>query len=163
MDSDPKSALSAINSYGITHLAIPDREPRLVEHIFKEPEAAIDQIKKCFVYDPTGTTKGSDVTIATTADKILANYDAVLEMDRFAENVGEVASSIPLKLQPPPGAQMDHVMEAIHRRAKSEAWRGHPDYEAARHRLDAALSDGYLKEGYRSISVKDALLMLGEE
>jgi hypothetical protein len=48
VSDDPAEVLRAVNSHGITHLAVPDGEPRKTVHRYKEPEAAIDRIKQYY-------------------------------------------------------------------------------------------------------------------
>ena len=52
LPADAREVLRSINSHAITHLAIPDGEPKDVTHRFKEPEAAHDRLKRCFAYAP---------------------------------------------------------------------------------------------------------------
>jgi hypothetical protein len=74
--ADPAIVLEAINDRGITHLLVPDREPRECEFGFYEKEAAIDRLKLCLIYSPDGDVADGDVTIATRDPVAIENAAA---------------------------------------------------------------------------------------
>ena len=66
LPSDPVEVLSAVNNRGITHLLVVNQMSAVAEHRFKEPEAALDRLKRCWAYEPAGSVVDGDVVITTS-------------------------------------------------------------------------------------------------
>ncbi len=160
LPADPQEVLRALNHCAITHLAIPDRSRKPIEHRFKEPEAAQDRIKRCFAYGVDGEVAAADVTLSSTTMSILNNYDGVLEIDSFLQNIATAESPIPLRLQSRSEEENRRSFELVSARVKAELRKDDPDHIAARRRIDDARKTGCIVEQYRRISVAEALEML---
>jgi len=63
LPDDGPATLEAINSHAITHLILPDEPNRNDLHGFVEPNAALDRLEGCFLYDPSGRTHDADLAI----------------------------------------------------------------------------------------------------
>ncbi len=71
--NDHVEVLNAINDRGITHLVVPEGPAQKVTHHYKEPETAMDRIKRCFVYDAEGAVRDPDVIIRGRGVRPLEN------------------------------------------------------------------------------------------
>ncbi len=161
LPDDPTEVLRAINSHGITHLAVPDGTPQKTVHRYKEPEAAIDRIKQCYAYDPSGRVTGADVVITADADGVLRNFETTLHPEGLLEYMAtEVERNKSLRVGTPAGDDARHAM-AYGRARLNEVDRSGPAYRAAAERLAAARNGAGLKEHVRRIDVRTALELLG--
>jgi hypothetical protein len=161
--ADPREVLRAINSRGITHLVLPERERRVVGHRYKEPEAAADRLKKCFVYGPGGNVSGGDIVIETSAKSIFKNYAAVLDMEAYLEAVGRQDNSgIPKQVLAASSAEELSFSIEYARSRFGETRKDDPRWMAASARLSQAEQRGLLAEAFREIGVEEALEMLSE-
>jgi hypothetical protein len=79
---EPIAVLNAINDRGITHLAVPDRDPEPVQHEWKEPEQALDRMCAAWAYSPSGRTRDADVTITASSPRADANAKMALHSDQ---------------------------------------------------------------------------------
>jgi hypothetical protein len=98
VDNDPIAVLNAINDRGITHLAVPEREPDVVQHEWKEPAQAIDRIGAAWVYSPSGRAPESDIAITSTSPRAEANakmalhaQDSYHERQQAREALGDIS------------------------------------------------------------------------
>ncbi|MEG3123366.1 hypothetical protein U1738_05510 [Sphingomonas sp. GB1N7] len=157
---DPAKILREVNNRGITHLVIPDRPRSLANHRFKEPEAAFDRIKQCFIYGVDGEVAGADLHISSTDMKILDSYDGVLELDRLMEDFGDAPNPIPLRLRSASPAENAMTFDYVRRRIP-ELRKDQPDHLRARRRVDEAREEGLIHESYRRATIDEALEMLG--
>jgi hypothetical protein len=78
VERDPRLILDAINDRAITRLAVPDVDPRRVQHEWKEPAAARDRIVTALAYSPAGRVRhpswelpGTDVCTERNVELIL--------------------------------------------------------------------------------------------
>jgi hypothetical protein len=78
VERDPRLILDAINDCAITRLAVPDVDPRRVQHEWKEPAAARDRIVTALAYSPAGRVRhpswelpGTDVCTERNVELIL--------------------------------------------------------------------------------------------
>lgn len=160
LPEDPREALRAINNRGITHLLVIGQPLALVEHRFKEPEAAMDRIRKCWAYSPDGLAADGEIVISTQDMKILENYTGVLEMDAFLDRVEEGDNSL-LRVKSKSEEEDFRSYELSRRRVAVEMDKDAPSYLAAMARVSRARDAGMMEERFRAISVEDALQMLG--
>lgn len=160
---DPREALRAINNRGITHLAVPDGAPTLVEHRFKEEDAARDRLKECYVYGPTGTVENPDFVIRAKSEKIVSNYYGVLDLDHLLASEDEAGNaSVPLQLQPKSDDELRLTFEAVNARLR-EIHKDAPDHLVARKRIDAATASGEIVEKFRKVHPDLVFRMLGKK
>jgi hypothetical protein len=161
VSNDPTAVLRAINSHGITHLAVPDGIPHETVHRYKEPEAAIDRIKQCYVYDPSGCVAGGDIMITASADGVLRNFETTLNPKIMLEYMEtEVARSKSLREGTPAGDDARRAM-AYGRARLNEIDRNGPAFRAAAERVTAARAGTGLEEHLRRVDVREALALLG--
>ena len=169
---DPTEVLRSINSCGITHLVVPDATPREGIHCYKEPEAAQDhintcfayepeaardRIKACFAYAPEGTVANHDVSITTSAEFVLQNFENTL-------HPALVIASMEKRLSEDPQFRAGTSAGIEYRRGLSYM-RGRIDeipetdsaYLHACRRVNSALSNNVMTETIRRIEVGAAL------
>jgi len=159
---DPRDLLAAINNRGITHLVLPSGKKRPTAHSFKEPEAAADRIKRCFLYDPTGgTAAGEAIQLATSDETMLRNYTRTLDIEEVVKRMAQ-EGGIPLRLRPPSEDETRHMVELTATRAAEETRKDHPTHVANRERIAQAFTRSELIEFYREIPVDVALDMFPE-
>lgn len=158
---DAGEVLRAINHRGITHLAVPDKPSKGVRLPFKEPEAAIDRIKQCYVYDPSGSVRDADVSIETTERVVMRNFRSVLDLETVLESTKDSEpSSIPMKLQSPHDDEALIAAQRMRQRVAQEIDKDHPEYRAAVQRLEAAEESGRLAQTVRRTGIEEILGML---
>lgn len=63
VSTDHREILGAINDFGITRLALPERTPRDLVHRRKEEDCALDRLETCVLYSPTGRVSQPDFSI----------------------------------------------------------------------------------------------------
>lgn len=147
LPDDPHAVLAAINSHGITHLLVPDGAPAEVVHDFKEPEAAIDRLKACLAYDPSGTTADADILLSSDDPATLENMRDTLWPDTLlAQPVDAMRAGDPVRLA-------DHLRwrGALRERLGEVAA---ADRVAPQQRARALLDAGRIEERYRRVSAK---------
>lgn len=160
--ADPRDILPIINSRGITHLVVPDRAVAPVRHRFKEAEAALDRLERCYAYSPTGgTPTDADITIAATDNRVLDNYATVLSIDARLEDYSSRPDPIPLQLRSTSAEENGEIHAQQVARLAEELRPDAPETRAARQRLADAEAAGLLVEAYRRIAPENALQMLG--
>jgi hypothetical protein len=157
---DAIEALRSLNSHGITHLAVPDGALTSTAHRYKEPEAALDRIKQCFAYGANGIAARADVTIRSSAPKVLKNFDSTVNMPAILEE-REKGSRAPSSRKGQAAEEDGRVYLALMRERLGEIDFDEPAQSAARERWRRALESGSLVESLRRIDVKTALGMLG--
>lgn len=161
VEADPVAVLSAINGHGITHLAVPDGTPGPLPAMYREPEAARDQIKQCFAYAASGTVPGSDVKLSTHDARVLANFANTLQPELWLPEVERcVAEGRKQGLSDLAFRELERVVGYTHERWH-EVPRDSSAYIAAKARIDGATRDGSISETYRRISTDAALALLG--
>jgi hypothetical protein len=154
---DPRDLLAAINNRGITHLVLPEGNQAATTHWFKEPEAAVDRIKRCFLYDPEGGTAANEtICLATSSEAVLQNYSRTLEIEAVVKRMVQT-DGIPLRLRPPSDEETRHMVELTAARAVAESRPDHPTHIANSARVAKALAGAALVESYREIPITDAL------
>ena len=131
-------------------------------HRFKEPEAAYDRMKRCFVYGSAGIVANANATIETTAAVPLDNYDAVLDpeylMKRATDTPGTI--DVPTILRSTPPEEIELAM--AHQRSRaSEVPQDHTKRKQIASRVTAARIAGRIIEQLRRVTVEEALEMLG--
>ena len=159
---DATEVLRAINSHGITHLVVPDGTSQRVVHRYKEPEAAIDRIKQCYAYSPSGKAADGDVVITASADGVLRNFEASIMpevmLDYMKVEVDRRDSS--LRAGTPAGDDARRAIDRLGSRLH-EVDRNSEDYRFAAARIAAARNGAGLDEHLRRIDIRTALGMLG--
>ncbi|GAA0332766.1 hypothetical protein GCM10009087_48740 [Sphingomonas oligophenolica] len=161
VSDDPTDVLRAINDRGITHLAVPDGTLQKTVHRYKEPEAALDRIKHCYAYAPSGSVAGADVVITADADGVLSNFETTLQPQIMLDYMAaEVDRNKSLRVGTVAGDDARRAM-AYGRARLDEIDRNGPDYRAAAERLAAARDGAGLEERLRRIDVHTALELLG--
>ena len=80
LPDDGAAALSAINSHAITHLLLPDEPARTAPHDFVEPNAALDRLERCFLYDPSGRTADANIEIRLLDRGPLEDIESVIHL-----------------------------------------------------------------------------------
>jgi len=158
---DATDVLRAINSHGITHLAVPSGVPQKVVHRYKEPEAAIDRIKQCYVYDPSGKAADGDVVITASDDGVLRNFETSLTPEVMLDYMEvEVERDKSLRVGTPAGDDARRAMDRLRAR-KYEVDRDGAPYKAVVARMKAAREGAGIEEHLRRIDVRTALGLLG--
>lgn len=158
---DATEVLRVVNGHGITHLAVPNGAPQKVVHRYKEPEAAIDRIKRCYAYDPSGRVEGGDVVITADADGVLRNFEASLTPEAMLEYMEvEVERDKSLRVGTPAGDDARRAMDRLRAR-KFEVDRDSEPYKAVVARMQAARQGDTLEEHLRRIDIRTALGLLG--
>jgi hypothetical protein len=144
--------LEAINSQGITHLAVPDRAPQTVRHHWKEPAQALDRLVAAWAYAGDGRPREPDVTITASSPRAEANAKISLKPERSYHERQRVRAERGDIVVPPeeslvsPQSQEEEVPAVVRERI----W-------AARTELDGATGR---TESYRRLDPAEALHML---
>jgi len=149
--------LAAINSHGITHLAVPAGLEDASPHRNGEDQVACDRIKQAFVYSPDGSVPDANVVISASHPNILSNFEFTLWPDRALED-GE---SYAAKLDPgtPEARDGQFAVELARSRAR-EVPESHPVRQKALLRLARAKNGPGLREELRRVEVPAALNLL---
>lgn len=153
LPADPAAVLAAINDRGITHLLVPDGEPRPFSFPYKEVEASEDRLKLCLVYDSSGVAADADVSIATSDARALENLTSTLSQERLLNMSARAA------MREVPG----YVEDIARFRARIAARLAEvgPDQRApAQRRVREAVKAGGLVETYRRCKVDFAVQRL---
>jgi hypothetical protein len=163
--ADGADLLTQINHVGITHLLVPDREPKDCQHRFTEPSAAVDRIKRAFIYGELGTVAGTDVVLATDQfDKFARTYEYAMWPEKMVE-LGQQVMSSGRKTSQEAGFRIvddEFSQQLIASEASrlNEVPRDHPEWTRHTSRFNAAKKSGRLAERYRTIDVAASLALL---
>ena len=154
LPGDARAVLAALNSHGITHLLVPDGTADTVPHDFKEPEAALDRLKFCLAYGPSGDTANADIALSSDDPATLENMRDTLWPEALLVNPPDaVRSADPLRLA-------DHLRWRAAVRARLDEVP--PAARAvAQGRATALLEAGRITETYRRVTPDWALRRLG--
>lgn len=150
----PDEVIAAINSHGITRIAVPDgvpgAEPPGLE--VKEVGAFRDLVASAFAYSPTGRTAGADIELRGLDPRTEQNPTKVLHPQRIAPPVsGSMKARRPMK-------ELDARFNAYQNRRSAELSQEDVDHALGlRERISV---DGLACETYRRIGVEDALRRL---
>jgi hypothetical protein len=159
--TDTAEVLSSINTHAITHLAVPDQEPRSSAHRYKEPEEALDRLKQAFAYGPLGSVDRADVTLSSSEAAVLSNFRHTVHLaDTLRIREEEVANSPQLRSGTPAGDDA-HRYVALMRERLAEVDFTDPRTVMARERIALSLQEKRLTETLRRIDPKAAVAMLG--
>ena len=159
--AQPGEVLRAVNAHAITHLAIPERPSRTTAHHYREPEIALDRIKQCYVYHPSGMVSDPDVTISSTHENILSNYETTLRPELYAPELEKRAWANPeFSHDTPHGRDMHRIIACTHERWY-EVDRGEPAFRRAAQRVSEAKASGNIVESFRRVETESALSMIG--
>jgi hypothetical protein len=157
--ADPAELLRVVNNLGITHLAIPERPRRSVQHRFKEPEAAHDRIKQCFVYGPAGTVTVPQVRIEVNpAAPVLGNYESTLFPKTLVDMLDTMAAAPELRVTTPDEIA---IWQKTTRKRLQESSEQHPSHQRGVQRIARARQENAITEELRRVDVAAALEMLG--
>jgi hypothetical protein len=158
---DPREVLRSINTTGITHLFVPDGTPQTVTHRYKEPEEAIDRLKQCYAYSADGIATNWNVSVTTTDDKILDNFERTLQMrETLIMRERDLAESPRLQADTALGEDAHHYV-ALMRKRLEEVDENDPALARMMDRLTKAKQQASLTERLRRIDSKSALSLLG--
>lgn len=152
----PADLLRAINQVGVTHLLIPDREPRAVQHRYKEPEAALDRLKQVYVYGPTVTAPDVRLSAPSFAP-LKGTLDSTLRPEPHLTMLEEMGRAPELRATDQ--AELAIILPMLRDRL-TEIPTDDPEYLRQLNRLDTATAAGTLAEDYRRLDPKAALDML---
>lgn len=155
LKDDGPAALAAINSHAITHLILPDEPERDALHSFIEPNAALDRLERCFLYDPSGRTAQSNVSIRALNKRVSSDIFHTIDL---GESMAKLVSSYPVP---------DDIME----RQDNEVWMAQAlqrvndtteaDRLTAKQRRNALEETDSVLETYRQITASEAVRRLG--
>ncbi|MCV6454945.1 hypothetical protein [Pseudomonas aeruginosa] len=67
--NDPCEILGAINDFGLTRLALPEREARDIVHRRKEEDCALDRLVTSIMYNSSGRVTEADFTIRSNSPR----------------------------------------------------------------------------------------------
>ncbi|MTD56594.1 hypothetical protein [Amycolatopsis pithecellobii] len=136
-----RAVLGAINDRGVTRLLVPDRAPRELEHVWKEPASAIDRIVSAYAYAPSGRTNASTIALTSCDQRAESNATMTLHPERWPSTYQAMLSQS--------AAAAERHAKVMHHAGQAEE-----RYENNR------TAQGRIRETYRSISVETALQML---
>lgn len=153
VERDARAVLDAINDRAITRLGVPDGELVPVVHEHKEPAAARDRIASVFVYSPTGRVAEAEWEIAGRDLRTESNPAMTLDpARRYSRAMDPSRAPEPSEL----------AARSWPTRTEARLEEGRAGLELARRRRETTRGpDGLATESYRSVTVDDALAMLG--
>ena len=160
VEDTPSVLLAAINSHAITHLAVPDGAHRNGEHYHREPEAAQDRLKQCFVYRSDGSVPNAGLVIRSADAGVISNYASTLKPELWFPDAKHVMDDQQRQgLTTPDARDMKRVVDhTIDRWTEIE--RSDPAYVRALARIEKVESDGVIAEAYRQVDVQTAIGLL---
>lgn len=159
--ADPRELLRAINNVGITHLVIPDVDPVPIKHRYKEPEAALDRLKKVFTYQLRDEARfDAEITVADLTP-FIETLEGVLNPERVLEKAqGMLASAATTSssggLRTMDKEELEIVVEILTARV-CEVPGDDPHRVELRRRLNEAIALNRLSQRFGIIEVEDAL------
>ncbi len=158
---DPVAILSAVNTHGITHLALPDGTHGTIPETYREPEAARDRIRQAFAYAACGDVPGGDLTLTSSDAGIISNFANTLRPELWLPEVERAVTEGRSKGQSDiPFRELERIVDYTRERWH-EVPRESAAYLAASDRIAAANRKGSISESYRRISIDMALGLLG--
>ena len=145
VSGDPKDLLDAINDRGITRLVVPDRPEVELGYRPKEIHTALDRIASAYIYDPSGITANSDVTVKGTDKRTEISPSQVIKPIRL-EKVVKTAKAF---------KEADYnYIEWVNLRAKDIT---PEDVQRVKQQREILLTDSAATETYRRIGTIEAL------
>lgn len=158
---DANAILSAINDYGITHLALPDAPQGEPAYRYKERDAAIDRLKKAYAYAPLGDVADADIAISSSDPAAIKIFRDTLDPHAlYARMMPALAADKTKQRGTPMGDDAHFAVEHLGERL-DEIDPQSPAIIAQMARLQPVADVIELKEGLRTIDSKAALAMLG--
>jgi hypothetical protein len=158
--ADATQLLSSINSHGITHLALPNRDSQSRLHRYKEPEEALDRLKQAFAYGSLGTVDDADATLRTSEPAVLRNFERTVYLADTLRIREEALASDPRLRPGSPAGDDSHRYVALMRKRLEEVDASDADFVQVRERITRSLREHSLSESLRRIDPKVALSML---
>jgi hypothetical protein len=160
VEDDPVALLRAINHYGITHLAVPERTPGEVAHRYREPEIAADRLKQCFAYAPAGQAMDADIHIRTHAPQVIWNFDGTLRPEIYIDDMERaVASDAQYRSETPMARDFRRVISYLRERWHEVA-RDSDAYRQHLNRAEQAKAAQFMHQSVRQLDVASAIAML---
>lgn len=146
VESDPVKVLHALNSHGITRLAVPDGPARDTQYIWPEKLAAEDRLATVLAYTPEGRTPNADVEIRSLSPDVESNTQATFDLTAVAQSI----------------VFGDTEPTDDERRFAGLVWARQfavpaADLEEARRRQEKTVTEGLTTETYRRADVAFAL------
>jgi len=153
VSTDHRDILGAINDFGITRLALPERREQELIHRRKEEDCALDRLVTSIMYSPTGRVSSPDFTIRSNNRRserdvqrnihpVQLSEQSIAQLEKTAVPVKETDADFS-----PRQAELNvNVTEAVR--------------EQAVQRRAALKSDGMITESYRFISPAQSLKCL---
>jgi hypothetical protein len=152
LSTDHREILDAINDRGITRLAVPDRQPRDIQHRPKEEDAALDRIVSAFAYHPSGRVSNPDIVISGNDKRTEYNPGRVLRP--VYPDPKPVAVATPKRLVKETDPSYG---EWLRERANDVT---EEERAMAERRRESLKRNGVATESYRRIAVSEALKRL---
>jgi hypothetical protein len=153
LSTDHREILDAINDRGITRLAVPDRQPRDIQHRPKEEDAALDRVVSAFAYHPSGRVTDPDIRIAGNDKRTEYNPGRVLR-PVYAATPRPAATPPKRLVKETDPSYVDWLRERDNDVTEEER-------AIAERRRESLKHDGLVTESYRRIAVSEALKRLG--
>ena len=153
VERDPRAVLDAINDRAISRLLVPDTDPVVVEHQWKEPAAARDRIITALAYSPSGRVRSPEWQIYGLRGTTESNVERVLDPSKRYASKAATSS--------PPDSFDEDPLRSWPVRARARIDEASHGLELAQGRRQSIRDEkGLATESYRSVTVDDALHML---
>jgi hypothetical protein len=160
LPDEPSSILQALNTVGITHLALPERPAGRSHFRYREAETAIDRIKQCYLYDAQGCVTGSDVLIGASDPVVFQMYEDVLFPEATAARLRQtIANDASRPAGTPAGDDLRIGLSTLESRV-AELRSNDLFVIRMRERLAVARGAGRIREELRALATPVALDLL---
>jgi hypothetical protein len=155
--NNKRAVLAAINSHGVTHLAVPIGRGDTTRHRFGEDHVAYDRIKEAILYSPDGCVPDANIVIRANHPNVYYNYEFTLSPEKALEDTIAYAATLD-----PTGAEANDMRFALEltRSRVNEVAESDPTRHNSLWRLSEAVAGAGLREELRKISVEHAINLL---
>ncbi len=139
--NDPCEILGAINDFGLTRLALPERDARRVTHRRKEEDCALDRLVTSIMYSPTGRVTDADFIIRSNNRRSERDVQRNIRPAQVSEqNVAQLMkAAIPVK-----EADADFLLRQNELNINiTEGMREHAEHNRSALRIDGLITESY--------------------
>ncbi|MFJ4345331.1 hypothetical protein [Pseudomonas sp. NPDC089401] len=153
VSADPLEVLGALNDFGITRLALPERPLREIIHRRKEEDCALDRLVTAVMYSPSGRVATPDFTIRSNNRRSERDVQRIIHPAQLSEqSIAQLEkTAVPVK-----ETDADFMPRQLELNANiTEAMR-----EQAERNRAALKVEGLITESYRFDRPEDSLKRL---
>lgn len=139
--TDPCEVLGALNDFGITRLALPERPVRDITHRRKEEDCALDRLVTAVMYSPNGRVAAPDFTIRSNDRRSERDVQRIIHPTQLSEqSIAQLQkTAVPVK-----ETDADFMPRQIALNVNiSEAMREQAERDRAALKIDGRVTESY--------------------